>query len=77
MSKKKKFSIFNDPSFKNFTEADWEEWKKNQHKIPDGTPMTICEKCVFLRTDNTCMVHDYSAHIARITQGKCDERMEE
>lgn len=72
MTKKEKFSIWNDPSFDGHDDTWWAEWFKNQHTIPKGTPMPLCEKCSFLRKDNTCMVFDYSGHISRICKDECE-----
>ena len=76
MAKKKRFSMFNDPSFSNFTDKDWEEWKKNADKIPDGTPPFVCEKCLLCTKDDTCEILTLSQQQAHINLGECDDRIE-
>lgn len=76
MAKKKRFSMFNDPSFSNFTDKDWEEWKKNADKIPDGTPPFVCEKCLLLAKDDTCEIFTQAQQQARINLGECKDKIE-
>ena len=76
--KNKNFSMFNDPSFAGFTEKDWEEWRKNQDKIPEGTPPPICKGCLFQEDDGTwqgnCVIFDQSAQGCRINCGECEKK---
>ena len=76
MAKKKKFSMFNDPSFSNFTGKDWKKWKRNEHKTPDGTPPFICEKCMLCTEDDTCEILTQAQQQARINLGECEDKIE-
>ena len=69
--------MFDDPSFKGFTEKDWEEWRKNQDKIPEGTPPPICKDCLYWEDDGTwqgsCIIPGMN-QMSKINCGKCEEK---
>lgn len=77
MTKKEKFSIWNDPSFSGHSKEWWEEWRKNQDKIPKGTPPPICKECLFWEDDGTwqgkCIVLGIDQG-SKINCGECEKK---
>ncbi len=69
----KKFSMFDDPSFSQFTQKDWEEWRKNQKK---ETPPAICVGCLNQLIDGTCEVYSPTEQRTAILARKCSERFD-
>jgi hypothetical protein len=68
-----KFSIFEDPSFDNFTEDDWKEWREN-HKDTAEKP-AICVGCLNQCEDGSCDVCAPAEQRSRIVSDKCDDRL--
>lgn len=70
----KKFSIWDDPSFSNYTEKDWEEWSKNNKGR--GVPPAICVGCLNQLVDGNCEVYSPSEQRVIILRKKCEERFD-
>lgn len=74
MSKKKRFSFEDDPSFSDFTEKDLEEWRKNAKQF-ELTPQAICSDCLNQIEDGGCDIYNPIEQRDAILRGYCDEHI--
>lgn len=73
MDYKGHFSFEDDPSFSEFTDEDWEEWRNNHQS--DGVQPAICVGCLNQIVGGGCDIFDAVVQNDIISKGECDERI--
>lgn len=74
MAKEDDFSMFDDPSFSDFTEEDWEKWRENTKDLGESSA-SICVGCLNQTEDGSCELYEASEQRTNILAKKCDNQI--
>ena len=74
MAKEDDFSMFDDPSFSDFTEEDWKEWRENTKDLGESSA-SICVGCLNQTEGGGCELYEASEQRTNILAKKCDNQI--
>lgn len=75
MAKEDDFSMFDDPSFSDFTEEDWKKWRENTKKLEE-TSASICVGCLNQIEGGGCDLYNAAEQRTILLSNKCQNRIE-
>ncbi len=74
MAKEDDISMFDDPSFSDFTEEDWKEWRENTKDLGESSA-SICVGCLNQIEGGGCDLYNAAEQRANILAKKCDNQI--